>query len=307
MTRITDYNQHLTMTSYLLKASQEQAETEQQIASGKKVHSFADIPGDTGVLLSAKRVAANLEQYNRTSTEVMNRLNTQDVQMRELENAGDDVRQLMTQALGTGSGLNFMEELEGIFKRVVSVLNASVDGQFIYGGTRTDVPPVTIGDLDDLAALASVDDAFQNNDLKRSVAIDDGVVVEFGFTASDIGRELFQLMKDVKAFHDSASGPLDGTLDPTQSAFLQSQIPTSISVHQGLTAQVAINGRTINTVEDAMIRHEEEQVHVDDFIASIEDVDLAEAVSRLNLNQLQSEATARILSQLSNISLLDYL
>lgn len=102
MTRITDYNQHLTMTSYLMRAAEDQAKTEEQIASGKRVQSFADIPGDTGVLLSAKRVEANLEQYVRTALEVENRLNVQDIQLRELETAGDEVRQLMTQAIAPG-------------------------------------------------------------------------------------------------------------------------------------------------------------------------------------------------------------
>lgn len=200
-----------------------------------------------------------------------------------------------------------MDELDGIFKRVVSVLNSSVDGEFIYGGTRTNVPPVNISDLDDLAALASVDDAFENNTLKRSVAVDDGVVVEFGFAASDLARDLFQQFKDIKDFHDGSSGPLTGDLTAVKSDFLTGLIPGSISVHQGLTAQVAINGRSQNTISDAIIRHEEETVHVKEFISSIEDVDLAEAVSRLNLNQIQTEATARVLSQLSRISLLDYI
>lgn len=180
MTRITDYNQHATMISYLMRSAEEQSKTEEMIASGKKVNSFADIPGDTGVLLSAKRVEANLQQYTRTSNEILNRLGLQDIQMREMEAASDDIRQLVTQTVGTGSSLNFHEELEGIFQRLVSLMNSSIDGKFIYSGTRTDTPPVNINTLDELAALASVNDAFDNNGLKRSVNIDDNEQAEFG-------------------------------------------------------------------------------------------------------------------------------
>lgn len=307
MTRITDYNQHMTMISHLMRASEEQSATEQQIATGKKVNSFADIPGDTGVLLSAKRVEANLDQFTRTATEVMNRLNVQDVQLRELETAGGDLRQLVTQAIATGSGLNFGEELEGIFTRVVNILNASVDGKYLYAGTRTDVPPVNVGSLDELVALASVDDAFENNGLKRSVAIDEGEVVEFGVLAKDLARDLFQQMADIKAFNDGVNGPINNTLTPTQENYLKSTIPNIISINTGITSHVALNGRMMNTVEDALIRHEEETVYIKDFIGSIEDVDLSEAVSRLSLNQMQTEATARVISQLSRISLLDFL
>jgi flagellar hook-associated protein 3 FlgL len=308
MTRITNFNQHLRVTSYLLRASEEQAKTQQQIASGKKVTSFADLSGDTGVLLSAKRVEANLEQYSRTANEVLNRLNVQDIQMRELENAAGDLRQAVNQAIATGSGLNFMEELEGIFGRVVGVLNSSVDGKYVYAGTRTNVAPVNVSDLAGLAALGSVDDAFENNDLKRSVAIDDGEMVEFGFLAKDLARDIFQEIKDLKAYNDAvATGPLSGDIGGTKSTYLEGRIAGIIKINQDITSQVAMNGRLINVVDSSIIRNADEDVFVKEFIGSIEDVDLAEAVSRLNLNQVQTEATARMVSQLTRLSLLDFL
>lgn len=308
MTRITNFNQHIAMTSHLLRASEEQAKTQEQIASGKKVNSFADVSGDTGVLLSAKRVEANLEQYNRTANEVLNRLNVQDIQMRELENAAGDLRQAVNQAIATGSGLNFMEEIEGIFGRVVSVVNSSIDGKYVYAGTRTDVAPVNISNLTQLAGLASVDDAFENNDLKRSVAIDDGEVVEFGFLAKDLARDIFQEIKDLKAYHDSGvTGPLSGNITGAKSTYLEGRVAGIIQINQDITSQVAMNGRLINVVQNSIIRHEDEDVFVKEFIGSIEDVDLAEAVSRLNLNQVQTEATARMVSQLTRLSLLDFL
>ncbi len=66
MTRITDLNQSTRMVSYLMRSAEQEAKTQEQIASGKKVTSFADMPGDTGVLMSAKRTEANLTQYTRT-------------------------------------------------------------------------------------------------------------------------------------------------------------------------------------------------------------------------------------------------
>ena len=191
MTRVTEYNQHMNMVSYLMRAAEEQARTEEQVSSGKKVSSFADIPGDTGVLLSARKVEANLEQFTRTANEVQSRLGMQDIQMREMEAVHDDVRQLMTQFVATGSVMNFDEELEGLFQRLVNLLNSTLDGQYIYAGTRTDTPPVNVNTLADLVALPSVADAFDNNTLKRSVNIDDNETVEFGFLASDLCNRHF--------------------------------------------------------------------------------------------------------------------
>ena len=307
MTRITDYNQHNTMVSYLMRSAESQAKTEEMIASGKKINSFADIPGDTGVLLSAKRVEVNLQQYSRTSNEILNRLGLQDIQMREMEAAADDVRQLVTQAIATGSALNLHDGLDGIFQRVVSLLNSSVDGQYIYAGTRTDTPPVNIKTLDDLAALPLVSDAFDNNALKRSVNIDDSENVEYGFLASDLATDLFQKIKDIKAYHDGAGGPFQGSLTETQSSYLSSTVQGLIDANNTMTRFTATNGRITRQVEHAVSRHEKSETFVKTFIGNIEDADLAEAVSKLSMNQLQSEATAKVIGQLSRISLLDYI
>lgn len=307
MTRITDYNQHINMVSYLMRSAEDQAKIEEQIASGKKVTSFADIPGDTGVLLSAKRVEANIAQYTRTSNEILNRLGVQDIQMREMEGVADDVRQLVMQAVATGSALNFHDELDGLFQRLVSLMNSTVDGQYIYSGTRSDTPPVNITSLDDLAALASVNDAFDNNTLKRTINIDDSESVEFGFLASDMAADIFQKIKDIKAFHDGADGPFQGALTETQTIFLKSEVPGLVDAANALTGFTASNGRVARRVESAVIRHEESGIFVKTFIGNIEDVDLAGAVSRLTMNQLQSEATARVVAQLTRISLLDFI
>lgn len=307
MTRVTDFNQHATMISYLMRSAEEQSKTEEMIASGKKVNSFADIPGDTGVLLSARRVEANLQQYTRTSNEILNRLGLQDIQMSEMEAASDDVRQLVTQTVGTGSSLNFHDALEGIFQRLVSLMNSSIDGKFIYSGTRTDTPPVNISTLDELAALASVNDAFDNNGLKRSVNIDDNEQAEFGFLASDMATDIFQKIKDIKDYHDGANGPFQGFLTETQSVYLSSTVPGLIDAANAMTGVTAANGRVTRQVENALVRHEESETFVKGFIGNIEDADLAEAVSRLTMNQLQSQATARVVGQLARISLLDYI
>lgn len=307
MTRIADLNQHTTMVSYLMRAADQEAKTQEQIASGKKVTTFADLPGDTGVLMSAKRTEANLTQYTRTANEVLNRVGLQDIQMREMEQVSDDIRQLFTQTVATGTAANFEQELDGLFERFVSLLNSSADGKYIYSGTRTDTPPVNIKNLADLGALASVSDAFDNNTLKQSVNIDDNEKVEFGFLASDMATDIFQTLKDVMA---DVNAPFDGTLTTAQYNFLKGEIGRPgglIDSASGMTSFTAANGRVARQVESAVIRHEESQTFIKTFIGHIEDVDLADAVSRLTMNQLQTQATAKVVSQLTRISLLDYI
>ena len=80
--------------------------------------------------------------------------------------------------------------------------------------------------------------------------------------------------------------PLTGNLTTAQRDFLTSQIPGLVNSANAMTSHVASNGRIMRQVDQALTRHEESETYIKSFIGHIEDVDLAEAVSRLNMNQI---------------------
>ena len=61
----------------------------------------------------------------------------------------------------------------------------------------------------------------------------------------------------------------------------------------------------MKTIEDAQISHENELAFINRFIANIEDTDIAEAVTKLNQDQLALESSFRVFSQLNSLSLLN--
>lgn len=318
MTRISTLNQSQALLTELMRAQSEQARTQEQIASGKRVNDFRDLPGDVGVLLGAQKIEANVIQYQKTGQELLSKLSLQDVQLNDVAAAADDLRQLVTQAISVDSGLNMMAQIEDIFDRMVGLMNSQIDGKYTYGGTRTDVPPITVSTLDELTDLASVADAFRNSDVKRSMMIDDNQSVEFSFLATDIVSEVFEQLRLLKAYDrvtpfDATPSDSGGNLSNAANTFLAQQlsdqggVPGIISSADNLNKIVAANGRVHNQVTQTMLRHENSEVFVQRLISDIEDVDMAEAVARFNQDQLQTEATARVLASLTRMSLLDFM
>ncbi len=307
MTRVSNFNQSQFLLRELMRAQSDQAKTETEIASGKKVHSFKDLPGETSVLMGAHRVEANLEQYGSTATRLMSQIDFQDVQLNDFSTATMDARQQAMESLSVGSGLNFMGVMESLFDRAVAILNSQMDGKYSFAGTRTDTPPVTIESLDELVALPSVADAFQNNDIKRSMQIDENIVMEYGILADDIATDFFQALRDIKAYHDGPNGPFDSTLTPDQYSYLSGEVSRLADVAEKFTLVVAENGQRYNEVKAIAERHEKSSVYVRGFISDIEDADLSEAITRLNRDQIQTEATTRMLSSLHRMSLLDFI
>lgn len=281
--------------------------TQTQIATGKVGDQFADVKDKAGVLVAAKLKAGEVESYTATTKEVLNRIDLQDVHLRELSDISARLRAAIGDALSTGHAPAMMHEVKNIFDEAVAILNTRVDGKYLYGGSRSDQPPVNVSDLAGLMAAPTVADIFDNTNLKQTQRIDDHETIEVGMTASDIGTGLMQMIKDIAAFDAGVSGPIAVDLTPAQTAFLSAQHVAVPGVQDGINALAAVNGIKHAQTTAAAERHEGMAAYFTKFIGDIEDVDLAEAVARLNQDQVAAQAAGRMIAQLNQMSLLEYL
>ncbi|MGF1454614.1 MAG: flagellin [Alphaproteobacteria bacterium] len=307
MNRIGSFSQSQALTADLMRLNQQQFKTQAQISSGKVATRFADLPQETSVLLSARGVEAKLAQYTTAAEEARTRLNLQDIHLEGLAQAGTDLREAVTTAVAADNGVVLMDTLDRVFETAASLLNSQYNGQYIYGGTQTDRPPVASGDLSDLVAATDAADLFVNNDLKPSVTVDDNLTVEYGVLADEVGGGLFTALKRIADYNAGPNGPIGETLTPEQKDFLQGEIAGLRSTVEAINADVARNGLNHRDVDRAISRHEAGDVFIKGFISDIEDVDLAEAITRLNNDRVAVEASTRVLADLNRVSLLDFI
>jgi flagellar hook-associated protein 3 FlgL len=278
-----------------------------QISSGKVGDQYTDIDGRSGVLAAAKAKAVRTDALSTTAKEVQSRLSMQDVQLQHLAELSDSLREAVGNAVATGRAEALKETAESVYKTAASILNTQVDGVYIYGGTRSDVPPVSETTLSGLLALPAVGDVFQNSGLTQTQSVEEGVSLETGQLASDLATDLFQMLRDLAAFDAGVNGPFTSTLTGAQTTFLEGQLQALPAVSRGLNDAAAINGARYAQIEDVVARHEDTGIELKKFIGDLEDVDLAEAITRLNQDQAAQQAAARMISQLQDNSLLRYL
>ncbi|NWH07936.1 MAG: hypothetical protein HXY22_04695 [Alphaproteobacteria bacterium] len=307
MTRVTNLMHQQVLLNAFLDTQSKYAKTEEQISTGKVGDQFKDMAPDTGVLMSAKRTQAQTIAYEDTAKSLSQQLSLQDLHLNAIADSTKQLRQTLTEAVANDAGITVMEQLEGVFTQAVAMLNSKVDGRYIYGGTRTDTAPVNVSTIDDLQAAASIASVFENNSTKASVKIDAGETIEYGFLASDIATDLFQSIKDIADYNDGPNGPFSTPLTDVQRQFLESEIGDVINAYEGINLQVAQNGLKQNSVDAALERHETAKSVLAEFISNIEDVDLAEAVTQLNSLEVASQASAQVLSDVNQLSLLNFL
>src|SRR5882724_10977296 len=195
-------------------------QTEAQISSGKVGTQYADVKDKAGVLAAAKSKAAGIDAYTTSVKSVVDRLNLYDTQLQGLSDLTQQLRQAMADAMALGNGDGLMEKVKALYQQAVNTLNTQVDGKYIYGGSRTDKPPVNAPTLADLAAAPTVASVFDNTTLNQTDQISDNQTMQTGINASDLATNLFQMFKDVAGFDAGVNGPLASNLNQAQMTFL---------------------------------------------------------------------------------------
>jgi flagellar hook-associated protein 3 FlgL len=317
MTRVSDLSQSQLLITELNRANAQLNKTQLQISSGKKAQYFKDLAEQAGVLLSAKRVLDRNGHYTETTTELGQKLAQQNLGLGQIERAAGDLRQNVLDAIASDSGLAFMDNINAVFQSALGALNTKIDGQYIFGGTRTDVAPVNATSLDDLfffstpslpRPMTGLGGIFDNNDVKASATVDEGVKIEYGMTASDLGTQLMSVLQAIKQFNETnPDGPIAGPLTAGQRAFLDGQVVGLKSIAEGITSFVAQNGVTQNRVDQVAIHLSDIKIATAQFVSEIEDADLPSALTQLQQNQVAVEAAARMAAQLGQLSLLNFL
>jgi flagellar hook-associated protein 3 FlgL len=305
--RIGTFMSSRLLLSQLQRAEHELNESNRQVAGGRVSDTYAGYGTKTAALEAARSAAAKAEAHMAVAKQVSSRLDLQDTQLAQLSNIVDRARQAMMQAMAQGNGSALMGQMEDIFDQAITVLNAKDGSGYIYGGENDQTPPVTVTNLTDLAALPSVDDAFANGTVGREARIGENRTVQVGVLASDLAKELFTMLRDIKQFDQGGSGPFAMNLTPAQDSFLGTQIQAAINAHTSVNAQAAANGDRYQLVQNVLSELNAASTVYQGFVADIQDVDMGEAMARFNQNYVALQAALKISATMGQLSLMNFI
>jgi flagellar hook-associated protein 3 FlgL len=278
-----------------------------QVASGQLSDTYAGYGDKTAVMEAARSAAEHADANLAGAQQASTRLDLQNTQLSELSSLASQVRQTLTQASANQDATSLMSQMQGYFNQAMQILNAKDADGYIFGGDNNQVPPVTVNSLSDLAALPSVSGAFQNGQVTSSVRIGDNQSVQVGMLASNIGSQLFSLFQQVAQFDSGAGGPFDAKTTASQQSFHESTVQTASAVTANVNAQSADNGIRYQTVQKAMDQLQANATVYKGFVSNIQDVDMAQALSKVNQSQVALQASFQVASTLNQLSLLNYL
>jgi flagellar hook-associated protein 3 FlgL len=284
--------------------------TQQQIASHKNANTYAGFGNQAQVLTATIAANARNGAYATATNFAVTQTDLQDTQLTSLGSLAAQLQKAVSDAVANNDASTLMDQAKSIFDQATAILNSKdANGDYIYSGGKTDVPPMTASSLSDLAALPSVSSAFANGNLMKSVQVADGTNVSYGMGASDIGTGLMQALADISNFDAGASGDFANSngLSEAQNTFLTNAITQTTTVNVDLNAAAATNGYVSNRLTDAQTQQTSMDTLYKGFVSNIQDTNMADAATQLSLNQTQLQAALQVTAGLHQLSLLNYL
>ncbi len=305
MTRVSTSGNFGVMTSNLMRAQVLQNVAGEQVSSQKNATDLKGYAKNAEVLTAMKTAQAKVAGFLDQTTRVSNRLDVQDIGIGQVSDATQDARDAIANAIAAGSAETLMQQMNGAFGDVVQGLNSKFNGRYVFAGAKSDTMPTTATSMNDLTP-GPIAGLFTNDQYITSNRVDDTTSVDTGQLADKLGTGVYGAFQQVQAYVD-ANGPFTGKLTQAQSDFLKGLLPTFDSVKTGLVTAQAQNGLNQKRFDTAKTDLSDQADTLSTMVGGITDVDMAEAITRLESAKLAVQASAQVFASLQNSSLLNVL
>jgi flagellar hook-associated protein 3 FlgL len=304
MERISTASSYSAVLANLMAAQTRENEINVKVSSTKNASDLQGYAGSAETLMAMQTVQTQITGYLSTGQVLTVKLSSQDTALTQIGDSITAAKKAITDALAAGSGDSVMQSLQTAFNNAVQGLNATFNGEYLFGGGQVSTPPVSATSLSDLTAAPSIASVFHNDQLVQTAQVDQSTTVKTGFLADQLGTGLFTILQSIEAYNQGPNGPFSGTLTTAQSNFLESQITSLTSAATAMNTTTGQNGLVQSEVASAQTDLSNRQTTLQTLMGNITDTNEAQAATDLQEAQMAVEASARVFTALQSSSLL---
>jgi flagellar hook-associated protein 3 FlgL len=238
-----------------------------------------------------------VESYSRAGDSTTSRLTVVDTALSDIVTqltAAKSTAASVRGSITTGSQrAAAVVELQGIKQALVGDFSTAYRGAYVFSGTETSTAPYTL--------TGTTVSAYQGDAGSVSIDIDRRIAVPVTFNGdaiargSDTNSVFTEIDSLITAIQNGDAAGIDAGVAALNRAF-----------DRATGAQTAV-GISLNRLEDQAARLADLKTNVRARLSSLEDADLAEAITALEAAQTAKQATLGVVSIISRQTLMDYL
>lgn len=275
------------------KSFAEVAKWQDAIASGKRIQKVSDNAYDSGIILKSRSVKAAINQYDSNLRVAKDYIGNSENRLADIGDLLNRSYQLAVQGgtstVDQNARVALATQIEQIQQQFVTLANSQgSDNQYLFAGQRTDAPPYTVT----AGALIYNGDA-------NPIRVETGplqtlnVNTPGGQQFTDAYARMEQLKVNLRSGNVSGISGID-----------IAEVQKSLNDFRQLRSEAGTAMRTVDDLQSVNRRRMDE---LTEGISNLEDVDYAEAVTRLKASETAYQAALQVTANSFKLSLMDYL
>jgi len=267
-----------------------------KLATGQKISKPSDDPVGIGYQMRYTTDLARNEQYLSNAKTGYGWLSQTDSVLQQANSVLQRLNTITNQAANGTITPEVREQIRlevlQLREQMVSIGNSTYDGRHIFNGQKTDVKPYDPA----TAATDDTDMGVYYLNVSPSVTVAVSLPGEQVFGEAGAADNIFKMFDDIaQQLADDDQTALSGSLDDIGSAI------------ERISFNLAEVGARMNRFELIENRIADEKVSLTTLKSAVADVDMADAIVQLQLQQNVLQASLSVGARVSQMSLLDYI
>ena len=279
------------------------ATTQAQMAVGKQILSPSAAPDQAAAIQRLKGEVQRQESHMRTLDVAMRRYTAEEtalsssndllIRMKELglQAANDTLAPDDRKAVGV--------EMKALRDQLLSLGNTRDDsGNYLFSGTRVNTPAFAEG--------VNGQVIYQGDQTQTRIPAGVERTVQFTRAGTDVYSRVVREDGQAVGFFDALDQMIEG-INTNRTPKIQQGIADLTQMHNNLTLSQAQNGSDQTVVQSQLDVLDETTLRLKSTLSEIEDLDYAEAVTRMNKEMMGLEAAMGSFAKISGLTLFDYI
>jgi flagellar hook-associated protein 3 FlgL len=279
------------------------ATTQAQMAVGKQILSPSDAPDQAAAIQRLKGEIERQDSHIRTLDVAMRRYTAEETALSASNDLLIRLKELGLQAandtLSPDDRKAVGVEMKALRDQLLSLGNSRDDsGNYLFSGTRVNTPAFTEN--------ANSQVVYQGDQTQTRIPAGVERTVQFTRAGTDVFRRVVRDGGESVGFFDALDRMIKAT-NTSQTSQIQQGIADVTQMHNNLTLTQAQNGSDQVVVQSQIDVLKETALRFKSTLSEIEDLDYAEAMTRMNKEMMGLEAAMGSFAKISGLSLFDYI
>ena len=283
------------------------ATTQAQLAVGKQILSPSDAPDQAAAIQRLKGEVQRQDSHMRTLQVAVQRYTAEETALSSSNDILIRMKELGLQAandtLAADDRKAIGMEMKALRDQLLSLGNTRDDsGNYLFSGTRVNTPA--------FAEDATGKVIYQGDQTQTRIPAGVERTVQFTRAGTDVFSRVVRdnpdQTKTSVGFFDALDQMIQ-SIDNSQTPRIQQGVADITQMHNNLTLAQAQNGSDQSVVQAQLDVMDETTLRIKSTLSEIEDLDYAEAVTRMNKEMMSLEAAMGSFQKISSLSLFDYI